>query len=75
MQGYASTGADFGSRTADQVEDWMHSASEELRHAVTYVDTVIVPEVRRESAAAMRMLAAQFEQWADKLDPAGKRQR
>jgi len=74
MQGYASPSGNF-SATADQVEDWIHTVANEINEAVAYVDRVVVPEVRRESASAMRSLAAQLEAWADKLDPAGKRER
>ena len=74
MQEYASPSGNF-SGTTDQVEDWMHTVANEINQAVAYVDTVIVPEIRRESASAMRLLATQLENWADKLDPAGKRER
>lgn len=69
MQGYTSTSEDFSRR----VEDWMDAATHELRHAARYVDTLVVPEVRREAGGALRLLAGHMESWADKLDPAGKR--
>lgn len=71
MNTYAS------SQTAEdlegRIEDWMNTASQELRHAVAYVDTVVVPEVRHEAANALRALAGHLDRLADKLDPAGKR--
>ncbi len=51
----------------------MDAATHELRHAARYVDTLVVPEVRREAGGALRLLAGHMESWADKLDPAGKR--
>jgi hypothetical protein len=51
----------------------MDAVCNEVRHAVRYVDTVIVPEVRHESGGALRTLAVHMERWADKLDPMGAR--
>ena len=63
--------SDFGR----SVDAWVDRASAEIRHAVDYVDRVIVPEVRHEAGGAMRMVAMHLERWADKLDPQGARQR
>ncbi len=49
----------------------MDSATDEARHAAAYVDTVIVPEVRREVAGAARTVAYHLERLAEKLDPQG----
>ena len=40
----------------------------EIRHAVARVDAEVVPQVRRESAAALRELASQLEKLGRKLD-------
>ncbi len=69
MQGYASTSDDFSRR----VEEWMDTASSEVRHAVRYIDAAVIPEVRHEVGGALRLLAGHMERWADKLDPDGKR--
>ena len=65
MNAYASSGDVFSRR----VEEWMENAQVEIRHAVAYVDRVIVPEVRREGAGAARVLARHLERLADKLHP------
>ncbi len=69
MQGYATTGEGFSGRTAERIEEWMDTVATELRQAVNYVDRVVVPEVRRESASGMRVLARHLERWAESLDP------
>jgi hypothetical protein len=40
----------------------------ELRHAVSYVNEAVVPQVRRESIAAMRSVADTLRGLADRLD-------
>jgi len=65
MNAYASSQNGFGRR----LEDWMENAEVEFRQAVSYVDRVIVPEVRREAGGAARMLAGHLERLADKLHP------
>jgi hypothetical protein len=69
MNAYASSADDFNRL----MEDILSSIKAEVRHAVDYVDRVVVPEVRRESGSAMRTVAIYLERWADKLDPDGKR--
>ena len=71
MNAYASSNEDFNRR----MEDIFSSIRAEFRHAVNYVDKVVVPEVRRESGSAMRTVAVHLERWADKLDPDGMRAR
>lgn len=65
MNAYASSQSGFGRR----LEDWMENAEVEFRQAVSYVDRVIVPEVRREAGGAARILAGHLERLADKLHP------
>jgi hypothetical protein len=69
MTAYASSQEEFNQR----LNDLFTHVREELRYAVNYVDSVVVPEIRRESATAMRATAIHLEQWADKLDPQGRR--
>jgi hypothetical protein len=69
MNAYASSADNF----SRQFEEFMTGVTDEMRHAVAYVDAVIVPEIRRESGSAMRTMAIHLERWADKLDPNGKR--
>jgi hypothetical protein len=65
MNAYASSNDGFGRRFEDLIE----SAETEIRHAVAYVDQVIVPEARREAGGAARLLARHLERLADKLHP------
>ncbi len=48
----------------------MDRAGAEVRHAVGYVDAVVIPEVRREAAVGARTLARYLDRFAEKLDPA-----
>ena len=65
MNAYASSNDGFGRR----LEDLMESVEAEIRQAVSYVDRVVVPEVRRETGGAARVLAVHLERLADRLDP------
>ena len=65
MNAYASTGPGFGRR----LEDLMECAEAEFRQAVAYVDRVVVPEVRRETAGASRQMAGHLNRFADWLHP------
>jgi len=60
--GYAPGG--FGRR----IEEAMELIQMELRHAVAYVNDVVVPQVRRESITAMRSVADTLRNLADRLD-------
>jgi len=40
----------------------------ELRHAVTYVNDAVVPQVRKESISAMRSLAETLKNLADRVE-------
>ena len=51
-------------------EEHVAAFEAEIRHAVSYVDTVVVPEVRRESAGVLRVLATQLNRLADHIDAA-----
>ena len=47
-------------------------AEEELRRFVNYLDTDVVPEVRRNSSTALRAAAARLQKLAEQLDDAKK---
>jgi hypothetical protein len=68
MNAYASSNEGFGG-FGRRFEDLMESVEAEIRQAVSYVDRVIVPEVRRETGGAARVLAVHLERFADRLDP------
>jgi hypothetical protein len=65
MNVYASPNDGFSRR----VEELMENIETEIRHAATYVDRVVVPEVRREAGGAARILAGHLERLADRLHP------
>jgi glutamyl-tRNA reductase len=55
--------------------DWeqrLHEAAatveDELRRVITYLNDEVVPEVRQNSSAALRMAAAEMERLARRLD-------
>lgn len=50
------------------IEEAMERIEAELRHAVTYVNDAVVPEVRRESINAMRTMADMLRNLADRFD-------
>jgi hypothetical protein len=65
MNAYASSNEGFGRR----LEDLMECVEAEIRQAVSYMDRVVVPQVRREAGGAARVLAGHLERLADRLDP------
>jgi hypothetical protein len=66
MNAYAATDENFTRR----MEEILASAEGEFREAIAYVDRVVIPEVRRESAGALRELAVHMVRLADWIDPA-----
>lgn len=50
------------------LEDAMEAIERELRHAVTYVNDAVVPQVRRESITAMRSLSDALRNLADRVE-------
>jgi hypothetical protein len=65
MNAYAHSTDDFSRR----MEEVMDTVSAEMRHAAAYVETVVIPEVRRESSGALRLLAGHMERLAERLHP------
>lgn len=68
MQGYATSQDDFRRRA----EQWIDRAEAEFQDVVTYLDRVVVPEVRREAGSAARLLAGHLERLADRLQAADR---
>jgi hypothetical protein len=68
MQGYATSQDDFRRRA----EQWVDRAEAEFQDVVTYLDRVVVPEVRREAGSAARLLAGHLERLADRLQAADR---
>jgi hypothetical protein len=69
MQGYATPQDDFR-RKAEQLIDRVEA---EFKDVVGYVDRVVVPEVRRESGNAARLLAGHLDRLADRLHAADRK--
>ncbi len=65
MNAYAGTTEDF----TRQAEEWMGEFGAEFQHAASYIESVLMPEVRREAGSALRELAMHLDKWADQLDP------
>ena len=63
MHAYASPNSTF----ARDLEEMMDNAAAEFRQAVHYVDTKVVPQVRRESSIALRLVAGHLVRLADAL--------
>jgi hypothetical protein len=51
------------------MRDLLNAVEVEFRQTVAYVDKVIVPEVRRETGTAARVLARHLNRVADHLHP------
>jgi hypothetical protein len=51
-----------------RIEEAVELIEMELRHAVAYVNEAVVPQVRRESITAMRMLSDTLRNLADRMD-------
>lgn len=61
-----------GSRTVGQrIDEAIELIEMELRHAITYVNDAVIPQVRRESITAMRMTADTLRELADRFDRQG----
>ncbi len=63
MDGYPYSDEAFKQR----VEQIIDRVEAELGQAVSYVDSILVPEVRREAGSAARLLAGHLERLADRL--------
>lgn len=62
----------YGPRTVGQrIDEAIELIEMELRHAITYVNDAVIPQVRRESITAMRMTADTLRELADRFDRQG----
>ncbi len=55
-----------------RIEEAIELIEMELRHAVTYVNDAVVPQVRRESISALRNLADTLRKLADRFEGSGR---
>ena len=55
-----------------RIEEAVELIEMELRHAVAYVNDAIVPEVRRDSIAALRTVADRLRELADRFERHGQ---
>lgn len=53
-----------------RLQEAARRAEEELRRFVNYLDTDVVPEVRRNSSTALRAAASRLQKLADNMDDA-----
>lgn len=51
-----------------RIEEAIELIEMELRHAATYVNDAVIPQVRTESISALRRAADAMRKFADKLD-------
>lgn len=51
-----------------RIEEAIELIEMELRHAATYVNDAVLPQVRSESISALRNVANSLRSFADKLD-------
>jgi len=60
------------SSVGQRIEEAMELIEMELRHAITYVNDAVIPQVRRESISAMRVAADTLRNLADRFEQQGK---
>jgi hypothetical protein len=53
-----------------RIEEAVELIEMELRHAIAYVNDAVIPQVRRESIAAMRTVSDTLRDLADRIDRA-----
>ena len=54
-----------------RIDEAMELIEMELRHAITYVNDAVIPQVRRESITAMRSVADTLRNLADRFERQG----
>ena len=69
MSSYPPPGPGVGQR----IEEAIELIEMELRHAIAYVNSAIVPQVRVESISALRNISDTLRGLADRLDQKGPR--
>ena len=68
--GAGATDTGKGSGTSRRMEEAVERMEAELRGAIDYVNGNVVPQVRRESIAAMRAIAGRLRELADRMEKA-----
>ncbi|MGD0548118.1 MAG: hypothetical protein ABR991_09890 [Terracidiphilus sp.] len=58
----------FPSGLGSRIEEAIELIEMELRHAVTYVNDAVVPQVRKESITALRTVSDKLRALADRFD-------
>ena len=58
-----------------RIDEAMELIEMELRHAITYVNDAVIPQVRRESISAMRTAADTLRDLADRFEQQNKPRR
>jgi hypothetical protein len=61
-----------GARVGQRIDEAIELIQMELRHAITYVNDAVIPQVRRESISAMRVAADTLRNLADRFEQQGK---
>ena len=51
-----------------RIEEAVELIEMELRHAITYVNDAVVPQVRKESISALRAVAGKLRDLADRFE-------
>lgn len=58
----------FPSGLGSRIEEAVELIEMELRHAVTYVNDAVVPQVRKESITALRTVSEKLRALADRFE-------
>ena len=61
-------GGPFASFWGRRIEEAIELIEMELRHAIGYMNDAVVPQVRKESIAAMRRMAETLRNLADRFE-------
>ncbi len=66
MSGYPPTGG--GKGAARRIEEAIERIEREVHRAIGYINDAVIPEVRKESIAAMRRVAETLQKLADRME-------
>ena len=67
MSAYPPPGPGPGG-VGQRIEEAVELIEMELRHAITYVNDAVVPQIRKESITALRTVSDKLRELADKFD-------
>ena len=67
MSSYPPPGPPPGS-LGNRIDEAIELIEMELRHAVSYVNDAVIPQVRSESITAMRSMAETLQKHADRIE-------